>query len=112
MAKLQSIGSVVAIDGRRYVVIGHRMVQDGENVGAGYVRVPYPLGFSNIGSLSVVPASRAADVVAEGFANDAGSAHLAYLGELVEALSDIPYSEYESSVQLLRDFSQEGGANG
>ena len=112
MAKLHAIGSVVAIDGRRFVVIGQRLTRDGENVGAGYVLVPYPLGFVDADSLAVVPASRVSEIVAEGFESDTGADHLAQFEEFADALADTPYSEYASSVQLLQDFAREGGING
>ena len=111
LADLVPIGSVVLIDERRFVVMGHRMTRDGEGVAAGYVLVPYPLGFADTSSLAVVPASRVDEVVAEGFSNEAGTAHLEELDGLAHALAEIPYSEYESGVQLLREFAEKGGAH-
>lgn len=111
LANLEPIGSVVSIDDRRFVVIGHRMTREGEGVGAGYVLVPYPLGFVDANSLFEVPASRVGEVVAKGLSNDDGVAHVAQLEELAQAMGDITYAEYASGVQLLHDFAQEGGAN-
>lgn len=111
LANLEPIGSVVSIDDRRFVVIGHRMTRDGDDVGAGYVLVPYPLGFANADSLFVVPASRVGEVVAKGFSNDDGVAHVAQLEELAQAMGDITYAEYASGVQLLHEFAEGGGAD-
>lgn len=102
----------MAIDGKRYVVIGHRMTRDGEKVAAGYVLVPYPFGFADAQSLAVVPVGRVDELVAEGFKNDAASEHLAQFEGFAETLADTPYSEYASGVQLLQDFAKEGGLNG
>lgn len=111
MAELHAIGTVVALGGRRYVVVGHRMAPDGERMGIGYVLVPYPLGFVDAESLSVVPASRVEDVVAEGYDAEPGERHLEGLAELAQATSDVPASEYAESLRLLHDFAQEGDAH-
>lgn len=87
------------------------MTRDGFDAGMGYVVVPYPLGFVDAGSISLVPASSVQEVVAEGLASEAGDAHLEQLQELARAGEGIPYDEYEASVRLLRDFAQEGAAH-
>lgn len=50
--------------GRRYVVVGHRLVRDGDGVATDYLTVPYPLGFVGAESLQVLPASAVEAVVA------------------------------------------------
>ena len=52
------------MDGRRYVVVGHRLVCDGDGVATSYLTVPYPLGFVGAESLQVLPASAVEAVVA------------------------------------------------
>ena len=64
MESVQPLGSVLQVDGRRYVVVGHRLVRDGDGVATGYLTVPYPLGFVGAESLQVLPASAVEAVVA------------------------------------------------
>lgn len=111
MARLASIGSVVRVGDRRYVVAGHRMTRSGFDVGMGYVLVPYPLGFTDANSISLVPVDAVHQIVTEGFANKAGIAHLAQLEELAQASEGISYEDYEASVRLLHYFAQEGGSD-
>lgn len=108
------IGTVVELGKRRFVVVGHRMVRDGVGVGVGYVLVPYPLGFVDVESLSVVPASLVGvgDVVAEGFANEAGERLLAELAELARVSAGIPYEEFTQGATLLAGLAREGGSDG
>ena len=111
LANLEPIGSVVSIDDRRFVVIGHRMTREGEGVGAGYALVPYPLGFADANNLFVVPASRVDEVVAQGFSNGDCIAHVAQFEEFAQQMADVSYDEFVSSVQLLHDFAEGGGAD-
>ena len=111
LANLEPIGSVVSIEDRRFVVIGHRMTRDGEGVGAGYVLVPYPLGFVDANSLFEVPASRVGEVVVKGFSNEDCVAHVAQFEEFAQQMADVSYDEFVSSVQLLHDFAEGGGAD-
>lgn len=74
-------------------------------VGAGYVLVPYPLGFVDADSLTVVPASAVDEVVVAGFADQATTSYLAQFEALAQASAGIPYSEYVESERLLRDFA-------
>lgn len=92
------------------------MTRDGEGTGIGYVLVPYPLGFVSSESLALVPASQATEVVAMGYANEAGDAYLAQCEELARESSDIPYEAYAHNVALLQQLAaegldQEGGAD-
>ena len=108
MAELHSLGTVVRIGERRYVVAGHRMTRDGEHTGIGYVLVPYPLGFVESESLVLVSASQMGEVVAAGYANEAGDAYLAEFGKLAQASAGIPYEAYEHNMELLRGLAHEG----
>lgn len=101
---------------RRYVVAGHRMTRDGEGTGIGYVMVPYPLGFVSSGSLALVSASQATEVVALGYDNEENDAYLTQFEELAHESSDIPYEAYAHNVALLESLAaegldQEGGAD-
>lgn len=111
MAELHAIGTVVSVDERRYVVVGHRLVPDGAGMAAGYVLVPYPLGFVDADSLSVVAVRRVDKVVAEGFETAAGDAHLASVAALAQESAGLTAAEYEQGAQLLRAFAREGGAD-
>lgn len=96
----------MTIDARRFVVVGHRLTRDGELVGAGYVLVPYPLGFVDAQSLSVVPASAVDEVAQAGFSDAQTASYLAEFSALAQASADIPYDEYVASMRLLHDFAQ------
>ena len=110
--KLQPIGSVLVVGERRYVVVGHRMTRDGDHVGAGYLLVPYPLGFVDADSLQLVPASKTGAVLHAGLCNETGSAYLGAFEALATANEALSYEEYQSSVRLLHDFAaQEGGTH-
>ena len=112
MSSLQPLGSVLAIGARRFVVVGHRMTPDGATTGAGYVLVPYPLGFVTTESLTVVPASVVDEVVSTGFSNDATATYLAEFEALARANAAVPFSEYAESVRLLQDFAREEAHHG
>ena len=109
--KLQPLGSVLAIGEHRYVVIGHRIVRDGERVGPGYVVVPYPLGFVDADSLATVPASAVDEVVSAGLASEASDTYLESFGALVQESAGISYDEYQASERLLADFAREEASN-
>lgn len=87
------------------------MTRSGFDVGIGYMLVPYPLGFTNVNSISLVPVDAVHQIVAEGFSNKAGVVHLAQLEELAQVSEGISYEDYEASVRLLHDFAQEGGSD-
>ncbi len=108
---MQPLGSVLELDARRYVVVGHRITRDGEVMAPGYLVVPYPLGFVDPESIQVVPASAFGAVVHEGYANDEGDAYLEEFAALAEASAGVPYTEYEASVRLLADFAREEGGH-
>lgn len=110
--KLQPIGSVLAVGERKFVVVGHRMTRDGDRVAAGYMVVPYPLGFVDADSLAVIPARAADALVAAGFANEAGTVYLERFEALAQASDGIAYEEYAESMRLLGDFVREGGQHG
>lgn len=110
--KLQPIGSVLTCGERRFVVVGHRMTREEDRVAAGYVVVPYPLGFVDASSLSVVPAGKAGDLVDQGFANEDGAAYLEQFCDLATASEGIAFEEYTSSMRLLGDFVREEGQHG
>ena len=112
MADMHVIGSVLEIAGKRFVAVGHRVARDGDQMGLGYLVVPYPLGYVTPMSISLVPASAVSSVVHEGYANDQGASYLADFGNLVDQSAGIPASEYEASAKLLSDFMQKGGGNG
>lgn len=111
MDKLQPLGSVLAIGEHRYVVIGHRIVRDGDQAGPGYVVVPYPLGFVDADSLATVPASAVDEVVSAGLANEASDAYLESFDALAQESAGIAYDEYLSSERLLADFAREEAGN-
>ena len=103
---------MLAVGERRFVVVGHRLTRDGEAMGAGYVLVPYPLGFVDAESLTVVPASAVDEVVCAGFADASTASYLSDFEALAQASAGIPYSEYAASVRLLRDFAREEAHHG
>ena len=58
LANLEPIGSVVSIDDRRFVIIGHRMTREGEGVGAGDIRSEvYPFTETWQGTATETPAT-------------------------------------------------------
>lgn len=112
LAELVGIGGVVSIGERRFVVVGHRIAPDGETMGPGYLVVPYPLGFVDAESLSLVPASAVDAVAHSSYADAQGDAYLAEFRRLAEVTTGIPVAEYEASERLLADFAREEASHG
>lgn len=67
---MHAVGSVIDIKGGKFVVCGYRPFDDGGKVGMGYLLVPYPLGFMNLDSFSLVSSETDYPVVHEGFRNE------------------------------------------
>lgn len=104
LASVLSIGSVVAVRGRRFVVVGHRVTRDGGHAGLGYLVVPYPFGFVDGDSLSLMPATGVERVVRPGYRNELGDAYLAELDAIAERNAAIPYDDYADAVLAWRTY--------
>ena len=104
LASVLSIGSVVAVRGRRFVVVGHRVVRDGGHAGLGYLVVPYPFGFVDSDSLSLMPAAGVECVVRPGHRDDLGDTYLAELDAIAERNATIPYDDYADAVLAWRKY--------
>ena len=66
---MHAIGSVIDIHGGKFVICGYRPFDNAGMVGMGYLVVPYPLGFVDVDSFSVVAADTYYPVVHEGYCN-------------------------------------------
>lgn len=64
---MHAVGSIIAIQENKFMVCGYRAAEreDG-TVGMGYLLIPYPFGFVNMDSFSLVPFDRTYEVVHEG----------------------------------------------
>ena len=66
---MHSVGSVIDIKGGKFVVCGYRPYDMDGMVGMGYLLLPYPLGYRNLDSFSLVSADTDYPVVHEGYRN-------------------------------------------
>lgn len=69
---MHAVGSIIDIEGGKFVVCGYRPYDNEGTVGMGYLLVPYPLGFVNLDSFSLVPSDADYPLVHEGFCNEDG----------------------------------------
>ena len=104
---LVPIGSVVRVQDVLLVVVGHRLARDEDAIGLCYELVPYPLGFVNARSLSLMPASRVDDVVLEGLRTQQGDEYLADLRAALEAAEGVGYHEYADAVLAFQGYMNE-----
>lgn len=66
---MHAVGSVIDVQGGKFVVCGFRPFENDGTVGMGYLVVPYPLGFVNVDSFSLVSSDADYPVVHEGYRN-------------------------------------------
>lgn len=66
---MHAVGSILAIQDDKFMVCGYRPIEQDGMVGMGYLLLPYPLGFMDIESFSLVSADADYPVVHEGFRN-------------------------------------------
>ena len=95
--EMHAIGSVIAIQENKFVVCGYNPYEreDG-SVGFGYVLVPYPLGFVNVDSLSLVDVERAYPVVHEGYKNEAAEEADQVLEAARESSKNLTMAEFQA----------------
>lgn len=67
---MHAVGSVIDIKGGKFVVCGYRPFDNDGKVGMGYLLVPYPLGFVNLDSFSLVSSENDYPTIHEGFRSE------------------------------------------
>ena len=70
-----AVGSAVIIGSNTFIVCGYRPIEQDGHVDMGYLLVPYPLGYVNIDSLSLVTADNDYPVAHTGFRNNDAQAY-------------------------------------
>lgn len=82
---LHTVGSLVEADGVIRMVCGYRLIDDNGTIGVGYILVPYPFGFIDESSISMLPASRIGQVFSEGSRDEEALAFVQPLEEIANA---------------------------
>ena len=67
---MHAVGSVIAIQDKKFMVCGYRPIEQDDGIGMGYLLLPYPLGFMDTSSFSLVSSDADYPTVFEGFRNE------------------------------------------
>lgn len=106
---MHAVGSVIDIKGRKFVVCGHRPLNDNGLFGMGYLLVPYPLGYTRPQSFSLVSAETEYPVVHEGYRNEDAEA----IDQLLEQMRTYGReTSYDEVVAVLERRAQGAAAEG
>lgn len=91
-----AVGTIVAIQDNKFMVCGYRPYDNEGKVGMGHLLVPYPMGFMNAESLSLVSSDTVFPVVHEGFRNEDGESYDRMLEKIRTVGVDVTTDELKS----------------
>ena len=93
--KFYPLGSIIRMNGHKVCIIGFGCAdREGKSV-YGYYAAPYPVGFTEAGSILFVPHYADFEVVAAGYRTAASEAALDAFARGAERLAEVPDEELE-----------------
>ena len=109
---MHAVGSVIAIQDNKFMVCGYRPIEQDGAVGMGYLLLPYPLGFMDADSFSLVSGDTDYPTVFEGFRNEEAEQYDAGLELVRKAGRSVTMEELREAVpDVLAELEAEMAAN-
>lgn len=103
---LLPLGTVLKVRGHEVLIMGYTSAERGDVTAAGYVVVPYPLGFTNVDKSFFIPHDEGFEVVAEGYATPASTAALAAIAKSFELAANASYEDLVKIRDAVRDAAE------
>lgn len=103
MDKLYSIGTIIEVDNVKCMIVGYQMVEKtkiDEYVNC-YVITPYPIGFTDLGDLNIIPIDMVKDSLFDGFIDEKCRGFLENKKIIFDGSKDNPPSKAKFIVELL-----------
>lgn len=100
---MYAVGSIIAIQDNKFMVCGYRPIEQDGAVGMGYLLLPYPLGFTNIESFSLVSADTDYPTVFEGFRNESAEQYDAALERVRVEGRNTSWADFTAAIPDLLD---------
>lgn len=107
--RIHGVGTLLVCGDQPFMVCGYRFIEQDERLLPCYVMVPYPLGYINENSLSLVDATINRKVIATGLNNDAQTRFNNALEEVCLAKNGMTLDEYLNTLDAVRSALLEGG---
>lgn len=101
--KILPLGSVIGIQKKKFIISGYRPIENSGNVAAGYMILPYPLGYINQNSIFICPVSSVEEVFFEGYQNERSERFLTYIEGIETEGVHADYAGFLEFLKLARE---------
>lgn len=101
IASVYGVGTILEVPNTKQMVMGYRMIQDGERLSLAYLTVPYPLGFTSLKDVSLLSSKSDYRVICDGYVTEERQSVVRQLEKVAHAGSSIQVDEYSSAMDGL-----------